>query len=717
MKINKLHKELNNHGILGIFQGSETTNPIMMNRNLSNVEEVILCWRPIASIILDANIVTSLGYLSHIKDENEFWQYVPDMLTNIGDIILEPFFPEGAVYGIIRDYCGLYGYISYEANRSIEKFNHRADKEILPTVIMSFPSIYLIEKRNNWIYIELDGKEIEYPKFPLNFDTITNDDQIHSNLAFSEYIEKIERVKDYIFDGDIYQTNFTKQFSISVSRKDYRTIYCDLIEQHPVPFSSYLEFPTFSILSLSPELFIRVKNGRVTTKPIKGTRPRGKDKSEDEHLAIELLNSEKDHAELTMIVDLLRNDLGKSSDPGSVEVVKHAELESFSNVHHLVSTITSTIPKNSQSSWRLFLRAFPGGSITGCPKIRSMEIIEELETISRGVYTGSIGYLTLNGDLEFNIGIRTAIAAENTVIFNAGGGIVADSIPIDEYTECLHKAKHFAAFFNKTFTGHILWYNNRFYSTDEFSLPEKHTNSKEGCFETMLVKNSKIQKLPSHLNRLNRAINFYGINPILPTNQDINQLISLNLASDARIKLILSIDSNNKVSCSAHIEPYEITSDPVKLLLARKQIKPPEIVNKGIKPLEYDIYRNATRHAIENGYWDCILIDDKNILLETGRANIYIYTDQWLTPENNVVQGIIRGILISENLAVSTDLTVEDLLAANAIVISNSLNGVRQVNRIYDEQSKNILWEYKEDTKSINSINQVRTLIKDKRSE
>ncbi|MCP5045791.1 MAG: anthranilate synthase component I family protein, partial [bacterium] len=372
----------------------------------------------------------------------EFWELAPGVLESRGQE-LAGLFAGGEQRGcreILRKYLGWYGYLSYEASRYLEKFRKRDDAEIIPTAIFCLPSNYLVERETDWLYIEIPVNPVQMPGFNTNLPIDTSvTDNIKSNTDYTGYLNNVRSIIDYIYDGDIYQANFTQQFIIENRElaKDPRSAYIELLKRNPVRHSAYLEYPGMNILSISPELFLSVKEGHVITRPIKGTRPRGKDEEEDHGLVEELKGSGKDHAELSMIVDLLRNDLGKSCLPGTVKVDKHAAVETFSNVHHLVSTISGWVEPEPGKSWRMFLRAFPGGSVSGCPKIRAMEIIEEFETVTRGVYTGSIGYLALNGNLQFNIAIRTALMVGDRFIFNAGGGIVADSDPENEYLESL----------------------------------------------------------------------------------------------------------------------------------------------------------------------------------------------------------------------------------------------------------------------------------------
>lgn len=263
--------------------------------------------------------------------------------------------------------------------------------------------------------------------------------KLESNFKKKEYINAIEKIRNYIKNGDIYQANMTQRFHGKVSMSSFE-LYRDLRRISPAPFGAFLNFEDVHILSNSPERFIKVSDDFIQTRPIKGTRPRGKNEEEDLLLKDELSNSEKDKAELLMIVDLERNDIGRVSKIGTVKVPELFKLEEYSNVHHLVSTVIGEIDKDKDIV-DVINATFPGGSITGAPKIRAMEIIDELEPTARNVYTGSVGYIGFDSNVDFNIAIRTIIKKEDDVFFQVGGGITWDSNPEDEYEETLHKAK------------------------------------------------------------------------------------------------------------------------------------------------------------------------------------------------------------------------------------------------------------------------------------
>ncbi|MDD5135815.1 MAG: aminodeoxychorismate synthase component I [Candidatus Omnitrophica bacterium] len=259
-----------------------------------------------------------------------------------------------------------------------------------------------------------------------------------SNISRSAYIGAVEKAKRYIKKGDIYQVNLSQRFEAGLSM-DPAQLYLKLRSVSPAPFASYLGFGDLAILSSSPERFLLKKGRHIETRPIKGTRPRGRTPESDRALERELKKSAKDNAEHIMIVDLERNDLGRVCDYGSVKLSGPPAIEKYANVFHMVSTVSGILKKGT-GPIDCLLAAFPGGSITGAPKVRSMEIIEELEPVKRSIYTGAVGYISFSGDMDTSIVIRTLLAKGKKAYFSVGGGIVADSDPEAEYQETLDKA-------------------------------------------------------------------------------------------------------------------------------------------------------------------------------------------------------------------------------------------------------------------------------------
>jgi para-aminobenzoate synthetase component 1 len=262
---------------------------------------------------------------------------------------------------------------------------------------------------------------------------------LRGGFTHREYVAAVEKARQYIIAGDIFEVNLSQRFEAELSIAPYE-LYQRLRQINPAPFACYLGFDEVSVVSASPERFLRIQGDQVETRPIKGTRPRGKTPDEDEALAKELVSSVKDRAENTMIVDLERNDLGRVCRYGTVKVTELAILEMFPTVFHLTSTVVGRL-REGKNGIDLLKATFPGGSITGAPKVRAMEIIDELEPTRRSIYTGNIGYLSFNGDLDLNIVIRTFIIKGGKAYYQVGGAVVYDSDPEAEYQETLDKAR------------------------------------------------------------------------------------------------------------------------------------------------------------------------------------------------------------------------------------------------------------------------------------
>lgn len=359
---------------------------------------------------------------------------------------------------------GAVGYISYDAGRWLERLPViAADDRGLPDIHLGFYDALAVfdlvvgasyavafkkpgESREDCFgrlkrLVEVLSGRVRRPLAGWSAEKA----RMRSSFTERDYMRAVERAKSHIEVGDIFQVNLSHRFTLPMDGEPY-SLYFKLRETNPAPFSAFLGFGNVAVASSSPERFIKAECGLVETRPIKGTRPRSDSEDVDERLARELLASEKDSAEHVMIVDVERNDFGRVCVPGSVRVPELMRLESYATVHHLVSTIVGRLsPDKGQVD---VLRAsFPGGSITGAPKIRAMEIIEEIEPVRRGIYTGSVVYCGFDGYMDSSIVIRTFVASRSSsayrwrLDFHVGGGIVADSDPKDEYQETLDKAQ------------------------------------------------------------------------------------------------------------------------------------------------------------------------------------------------------------------------------------------------------------------------------------
>lgn len=349
---------------------------------------------------------------------------------------------------------GAIGYFGYDLARRLERLPQlAADGENIPEMAVAIYDWALVvdhQRRRSFLVAQGRSPQLDsrWPYLIEAFSQIQTigwqqagfsvSGPVASNLDRAAYGRAFTRIQRYIREGDCYQVNLAQRFAAFCSGNPW-SAYQSLRTFNPAPFSAYLNTPPVQVLSSSPERFLKVEAGVVETKPIKGTRPRSLDPQQDAMSAQALRESAKDRAENLMIVDLLRNDIGKNCVPGSVQVPGLFEVESYATVHHLVSTIRGRLLPD-RDALDLLRGCFPGGSITGAPKIRAMEIIEELEPHRRGVYCGAIGYIGFDGNMDSNIAIRTLAHSGNTIRFWAGGGIVADSEVEQEYQECYHKA-------------------------------------------------------------------------------------------------------------------------------------------------------------------------------------------------------------------------------------------------------------------------------------
>ena len=346
---------------------------------------------------------------------------------------------------------GAIGYFSYDLARRLEKLPIIASdaEQIADMAIGIYTWAVIVDHHQQQSYlVGYADNDAQWQELIEQFSIIPTSQSetpfcvtsaITSNMDESTYATAFKKIKQYLKEGDCYQVNLAQRFVANCTGAPW-TAYLKLRALNTAPFSCYLNLPNVQVLSSSPERFLKVTQRLVQTKPIKGTRPRKTDIFEDEQQKQSLQNSDKDKSENLMIVDLLRNDIGKTCKKGSVKVPLIFNVESYATVHHLVSTVTGVL-EDDQHALDLLKTCFPGGSITGAPKIRSMEIIEELEPNRRGVYCGAIGYIGFNGNMDTNIAIRTLVHSNDTIRFWAGGGIVNDSEMADEYQESFDKAK------------------------------------------------------------------------------------------------------------------------------------------------------------------------------------------------------------------------------------------------------------------------------------
>ena len=346
---------------------------------------------------------------------------------------------------------GWFIYLGYELVNEIEPGLHLpATEQELPIALAArIPSAVIYDHAQHITHVVAENA------FTAHLDSICDDlsqsgtdvsafaaaDSLIMEDEPQRYIDNVNRVLAYIKEGDVFQVNLSRQWRLRHDGKvNPLAVYRRLRETNPAPFSAYVQIDNTVILSSSPERLVCVHDGVIETRPIAGTRPRSQDKHNDTRLQAELIGNIKERAEHVMLIDLERNDLGRVCEPGSIAVDEMMTIESYAHVHHIVSNISGRLRADVMPG-DVIAAVFPGGTITGCPKVRCMEIIQELEQTARGAYTGSVGYLNRNGDMDLNILIRTIVMDEKKIALRAGAGLVADSIPEKELEETRSKAK------------------------------------------------------------------------------------------------------------------------------------------------------------------------------------------------------------------------------------------------------------------------------------
>ena len=388
-----------------------------------------------------ATVVRSKGALTQQLGGGRWTRVAADPVAHVG-ALLEPFAAE-PVAGLPPFQGGAAGYVGYDWGAQLERVPRtRYDDVAIPDVMLGlYDWVIAWDHETERAWVISTGMPEQRPDRPAAPSYPVPDvPGVRSNFTRAGYLDAVARVIEYVYAGDIFQANLSQRLQAPLAGTPFE-LYRRLRQRNPAPFAAYLDFGQVVVASSSPERFLRVDDGRrVETRPIKGTRPRGVGPEHDAALALALAESDKDMAENVMIVDLLRNDLSRVCQPGTVRVPELFALEHYQTVHHLVSTVVGELAPG-HDALDLLRAAFPGGSITGAPKVRAMQIIAELEPTQRAVYCGSIGYVSITGALDTSIVIRTYLVVGRDVYFQVGGGIVADSDPAQEYRETLDKAR------------------------------------------------------------------------------------------------------------------------------------------------------------------------------------------------------------------------------------------------------------------------------------
>ena len=472
----------------------------------------------------------------------------------------------------------------------------------------------------------------------------------HVDLAIAkdDYCARIREIKQYIAAGETYQVNFTDRVCVATTLSADRA-FGALLRQQPVAYSALLNIADNHILSLSPELFFRIEGDRIVTRPMKGTMPRGLDIAEDAEAVFRLQHDEKNRSEHVMIVDLLRNDLGRICTMGSVRVEDIFSVEKYETLLQMTSTVSGTL-RRGLSYYEIFKAMFPSGSITGAPKIRTMQIIHEMEQTPRGIYTGAIGYISPNGSSTFNVAIRTLVLKDGEARMGVGGGIVADSEPSEEYRECLLKTEFLVR------------------PPRDFQL-----------IETMLW-DGKFSFLSMHLDRLEASAEYFSF--LCDRGAITAQLIEASSRFQPeqlyRVRLLLNATGNVTVTIMKH-SPDASTG---LIRLSRERTSSKDVFLRH-KTTQRKLYESQYAEARASGFDDMIFLNEKEEVTEGTITNIFIQrAGQLLTPplSSGVLPGVFRRHLLETTAgADECVLKLPDLESADAVFLCNSVRGLWQV--------------------------------------
>jgi para-aminobenzoate synthetase/4-amino-4-deoxychorismate lyase len=473
-------------------------------------------------------------------------------------------------------------------------------------------------------------------------------EHVDLTIAKEDYCAKIRTIKQYIAAGETYQVNFTDRVCVATELSADQA-FGALLQQQPVAYSAFLNIAGHHILSLSPELFFRIEGDRIVTRPMKGTMRRGLDVVEDAEATLRLQRDEKNRSEHVMIVDLLRNDLGRICTMGSVRVEDIFSVERYETLLQMTSTVAGTL-RRGLSYYEIFKAMFPSGSITGAPKIRTMQIIHEMEEAPRGIYTGAIGYISPNGSSTFNVAIRTLVLKDGEARMGVGGGIVADSEPSDEYRECLLKAEFLVR------------------PRRDFQL-----------IETILW-DGDFSFLSMHLDRLESSAKYFSFScdRAAIAAQLVDASTVFRSEQRYRVRLLLSATGDVTIS-AAKYTPDEPTGS-IRLSPQRTSSSDAFLRHK---TTQRKLYNSQYYEAQTNGFDDMIFLNERGEVTEGAISNIFIrQAGRFLTPplSSGALPGVFRRHLLETNTdAEECVLQLRDLESADAIFLCNSVRGLWQV--------------------------------------
>ncbi|QHS52406.1 aminodeoxychorismate synthase component I [Edaphobacter sp. 12200R-103] len=548
----------------------------------------------------------------------------------------------------------LAGYLSYECGYLLEE---KLNQAAFATSISqdALPLAWFGAYQSPFVFDHAQGKFLgpipPGAPFPETLERFAS--AVKLEIVPGEYVQKIQAIKHYIEAGDTYQVNFTDSVTVE-NPHDPAVAFAVLSGAQPVAYSALLHVGGQHILSLSPELFFRIRDGRITTRPMKGTIPRGLDLQEDDRHARRLQSDEKNRSEHIMIVDLLRNDLGRICRMGSVQVEDLFSVERYRTLLQMTSTISGELNPDL-SFGEIFRAIFPSGSITGAPKLRTMQIIRELERQPRGVYTGAIGHIPPSGDATFNVAIRTLVLRDGTATMGVGGGIVADSDPASEYRECQLKTQFLTR------------------PVRQFQL-----------IETMLFDGHSLSLLALHLDRLVSSAAYFDFACDRDAIESRLCKLEASLVPGQRQRVRLLLDETGALT----LTHSEFIPDPAPLIVrispCRTRSDDPLLRHKTTLR---ELYDQEYAQARADGFDEVIFLNERDELTEGAISTLFVEQGgHLLTPplSAGVLPGVLRRhILATRPEAREATVPLAGLATARAVYVGNSLRGLRPIAEIH----------------------------------
>lgn len=551
----------------------------------------------------------------------------------------------------------LAGFFSYEFGEQLQgmKLRNLPSTPTPPAWLGVYPKAFVFDHRSGEFQ---GGSPDEFLSAPVPSRNDFEVRDLHFSMEREGYAAKIAAIHEHILRGDTYQVNFTGRLCFDFSGSP-EAMFAALVESQSARYNAFLHVENWHILSCSPELFFRTHGDKIIARPMKGTAPRGADMAEDEAIAHWLHQDVKNRSENVMIVDLLRNDLGRICQYGSVHVDDLFAVEKYETLFQMVSQISGTLRPDVRYA-EIFASLFPCGSITGAPKLRTMEIIRQLEPEPRGVYTGAIGFFSPSREAEFSVPIRTVVLASGCGEMGIGSGIVIDSNAEDEFRECLLKSQFLT------------------HREDPFQLIES------------ILWNGTYHLLPLHLQRLESSAAYFGFrfeqSAIVAALEDLEKHLAIQLPTAPR-KFRILLDRFGSVSISH--APVELQDAPCKAVVSRDRVSSTDrfLRHKTTRRQFYDQHR---QQALAQGYDEVLFLNERGELTEGAISNVFLEKHgQLFTPP--VTCGLLPGVYrrhLLETTPAATEKTLylEDLVSADTVYLCNAVRGLRKVTVLPDER-------------------------------